>query len=62
MTTNHAQLLKRVTYASVATAIILIIVKAVAWYLSSSIGILASLVDSLMDSFASIINLFAVFA
>ena len=60
MTTNHAQLLKRVTYASVATAIILIIVKAVAWYLSSSIGILASLVDSLMDSFASIINLFAV--
>jgi len=60
MTTNHAQLLKRVTYASVATAIILIIVKAIAWYLSSSVGILASLVDSLMDSFASIINLFAV--
>ncbi|MCF6318242.1 MAG: cation diffusion facilitator family transporter [Proteobacteria bacterium] len=60
MNTNHAQLLKRVTYASVATAIILIIAKAIAWYLSSSIGILASLIDSLMDSFASIINLFAV--
>ncbi|MBL4659776.1 MAG: cation diffusion facilitator family transporter [Alcanivoracaceae bacterium] len=60
MTTNHATLLKRVTYASVATAIILIMVKAVAWYLSGSIGILASLIDSLMDSFASIINLFAV--
>ena len=60
MTTNHAQLLKRVTYASVITAIILIVVKAIAWYLSSSIGILASLVDSLMDSFTSIINLFAV--
>lgn len=58
--TNHAQLLKRVTYASVATAIILIIVKAIAWYMSGSIGILASLIDSLMDSFASIINLFAV--
>jgi ferrous-iron efflux pump FieF len=57
---NHAQLLKRVTYASVATAVILIIVKAIAWYLSGSIGILASLIDSLMDSFASIINLFAV--
>lgn len=57
---NHATLLKRVTYASVATAIILIIVKAIAWYLSGSIGILASLIDSLMDSFASIINLFAV--
>ncbi len=60
MNTNHAQLLKRVTYASVATAIILIIAKAIAWYLSGSIGILASLIDSLMDSFASIINLFAV--
>jgi len=58
--TNHAQLLKRVTYASVATAVILIIAKAIAWYLSSSIGLLASLIDSLMDSFASIINLFAV--
>ncbi len=57
---NHAQLLKRVTYASVATAIILIIAKAIAWYMSGSIGILASLIDSLMDSFASIINLFAV--
>lgn len=57
---NHAQLLKRVTYASVATAFILIIAKAIAWYMSGSIGILASLIDSLMDSFASIINLFAV--
>ncbi len=57
---NHAQLLKRVTYASVATALILIIAKAIAWYMSGSIGILASLIDSLMDSFASIINLFAV--
>ena len=57
---SHAQLLKRVTYASVATAVILIFVKAIAWYLSGSVGILASLIDSLMDSFASIINLFAV--
>ncbi|MCF6289082.1 MAG: cation transporter, partial [Proteobacteria bacterium] len=57
---NHSKLLKRVTYASVAVAIILIIAKAIAWYLSGSISILASLIDSLMDSFASIINLFAV--
>lgn len=57
---SHELLLKRVTYASVATAMILIVAKAIAWYLSSSIGILASLIDSLMDSFASIINLFAV--
>ena len=57
---THAQLLKRVTYASLITAIILIIVKAIAWYMSGSISLLASLIDSLMDSFASIINLFAV--
>jgi len=57
---SHELLLKRVTYASVATAMVLIVAKAIAWYLSSSIGILASLIDSLMDSFASIINLFAV--
>lgn len=57
---DHAKLLKRVTYASVITAVILIIAKAIAWYMSGSIGILASLIDSLMDSFASIINLFAV--
>ena len=57
---SHELLLKRVTYASVATAITLIVAKAVAWYLSGSVSILASLIDSLMDSFASIINLFAV--
>ena len=57
---KHATLLKRATYASVAVAVILIVVKAIAWYMSGSIGILASLIDSLMDSFASIINLFAV--
>ena len=60
MKSNHAQILKQVTYASVATAIILIIAKGIAWYLSGSVSILASLIDSLMDSFASIINLFAV--
>lgn len=60
MNDKSSILLKRVTYASVATAVILIIAKAIAWYLSGSIGILASLIDSLMDSFASLINLFAV--
>jgi ferrous-iron efflux pump FieF len=60
MSYNHSILLKRVTYASVATAVVLIVVKAIAWYLSGSIGVLASLMDSLMDSFASLINLFAV--
>ena len=60
MPINHAKLLRRVTSASVAVALILIVAKAIAWYLSGSVGIMASLLDSLMDSFASLINLFAV--
>ncbi|MBL4608798.1 MAG: cation diffusion facilitator family transporter [Pseudomonadales bacterium] len=53
-------LLRRATYASVLVASILIVVKAVAWVLTGSVSILASLVDSLMDVVASVINLFAV--
>jgi ferrous-iron efflux pump FieF len=46
--------------ASVATAIILIGVKLVAWHLSGSVALLASLVDSLMDAAASLVNLIAI--
>ncbi len=56
--TEH--LLKLATYASVTTAIILIIVKLFAYLYTSSVSILASLVDSLMDVGASVINLFAI--
>lgn len=55
-----AKLLRLATYASVATATVLIVAKLIAWYLTSSISVLASLVDSLMDAGASLINLFAV--
>jgi ferrous-iron efflux pump FieF len=46
--------------ASVATAVLLISVKVVAWYLSDSVAVLASLVDSLMDVAASMVNLLAI--
>ncbi len=59
-TQEKNQLLKRATYASVITALILIIVKLAAWLMTGSVSILASLVDSLMDSAASFINLLAV--
>lgn len=55
-----AKLLKRATYASVATAFILIIVKIYAWIITGSVSILASLIDSLMDAGASLVNLLAV--
>jgi ferrous-iron efflux pump FieF len=57
---KKAKLLRLATYASVLTAAILIIAKLTAWMLTGSISVLASLVDSLMDIIASIINLFAV--
>ncbi|HUT41207.1 MAG TPA: cation diffusion facilitator family transporter [Gammaproteobacteria bacterium] len=58
--TDTARLLKLATTASVLTALLLIVGKAAAWLLTGSISVLASLVDSLMDAAASIINLVAV--
>ena len=52
--------LRRATYASVLTALVLIAVKLLAWLWTGSVSMLASLVDSLMDSIASAINLVAV--
>lgn len=54
------QLLRLATSASVATALILIFAKLIAWGLSGAVSIMASLVDSMMDGLASIINLIAV--
>ena len=58
--TDKGRLLQRTAMASVATASVLIVVKFVAWLMTGSVSILASLVDSLMDSMASLINLLAV--
>jgi ferrous-iron efflux pump FieF len=52
--------LRLATHASVATATILITGKLVAWVMTGSVSVLASLVDSMMDVAASLINLFAV--
>ncbi len=60
MTPEIARLLRIATYASVATASVLIVAKLVAWLLTGSVSVLASLVDSLMDVGASLVNLFAV--
>ena len=60
MDTKRETLLPLATYASVATAILLVSLKTWAWLASGSVSLLASLVDSLTDSLASIVNLFAV--
>ncbi len=54
------RLLRLATYASVATATVLIVVKLAAALMTGSISVLASLVDSMMDVAASLINLLAV--
>lgn len=58
-TAGH-RLARQATYASVSVALILIIVKIGAWAETGSVAILSSLVDSLLDAFASIVTLFAV--
>lgn len=58
-TAGH-RLARQATYASVSVAVVLIIVKIGAWTETGSVAILSSLVDSLLDAFASIVTLFAV--
>jgi len=48
------------TYASVSVAVVLIVIKAWAWVGSGSIVLLSSLVDSILDALASMVNLIAV--
>ncbi|MBI1732682.1 MAG: cation diffusion facilitator family transporter [Gammaproteobacteria bacterium] len=55
-----AVLLRRATMASVAVACVLIVFKAAAYFITGSVALLSSLVDSLLDSLASLINFFAV--
>jgi cation diffusion facilitator family transporter len=56
---ERARLLRLATRASVAVALILIVLKATVWISTGSVSLLAGLIDSLMDAAASIINLFA---
>jgi len=50
----------RATAASVGVAAILIVAKLGAWLATGSVALLSSLIDSLLDAAASILNLFAV--
>ena len=59
-TAKAARLMRFATYASVATAAVLITVKLVAWQITGSLSLFAALIDSVLDAAASVINLFAV--
>ena len=55
------RLMKLATVASVSVASVLIGVKLVAWLMTDSISVLSSLVDSLLDVMASLVNMFAIY-
>lgn len=52
--------MRAATYASVSVASVLILAKTGAWLFTESVSLLSSLVDSLLDAGASIVNLLAV--
>lgn len=55
-----SRLMRFATYAAVVTAVMLIIVKLIAFLFTNSVSILSSLADSTLDLMASAINLWAV--
>jgi ferrous-iron efflux pump FieF len=57
---KKAVLMRRATYASVTVALFLISIKFVAYIFTGSVALLSSLIDSVLDSLASILNFIAV--
>lgn len=55
-----ARLMRRATTASVAVAALMITIKLGAWIATDSVSLLSSLLDSVLDAAASILNLMAV--
>jgi ferrous-iron efflux pump FieF len=60
ISSSYVKLVRRAALAASATAIFLILLKALAWGASGSASLLASLTDSLMDFAASGLNLLAI--
>ena len=57
---KNARLMTRATIASVCTGSFLAIIKLIAYLLTGSVALLTSLVDSVLDIIASVVNMFAV--
>jgi ferrous-iron efflux pump FieF len=57
---DNGRLMRLATYASVSVALTLITLKVVAYVMTDSVSMLSTLIDSLLDTVASVINLFAV--
>src|SRR3990167_5796480 len=59
-TAETARLTRGVTLLSIAVALVLVTIKAVAWRASGSVSLLASMADSGLDLLASLVTFFAV--
>lgn len=57
---DTAALTRRITLASTGVALVLVIIKAAAWWASGSVALLASATDSGLDLLASLVTFFAV--
>ena len=57
---GNQRLMRQATYAAVAVAITLVAMKSVTFYLTGSVAMLGTLMDSLLDGAASLLNLVAV--
>lgn len=59
-TVQKHQLIRQATLASIVASVIIIIGKAIAWWITDSVSLFASLVDSLLDNIISVVNFMAV--
>lgn len=60
MNAQYARLVTRAALAATAVALLLFVMKVFAWWYTGSVSLLASLVDSLVDIAASLVNLLVV--
>jgi len=56
-----ARMMRTATYAAVSVALFLVVIKFGAWIATESLSMLSTLIDSLLDVGASLINLYAVY-
>ncbi|CAM3979716.1 Ferrous-iron efflux pump FieF [Vibrio aerogenes CECT 7868] len=60
MNKEYVRLVSLAAWAATCVAVVLLVMKVVAWWLTGSVSLLASLIDSLLDIAASVVNLIVV--
>lgn len=58
---EETKLIRITSYASVIVAAVLIIMKLFGWWVTNSVSLQASLIDSLLDAIASFVNMIAIY-